>query len=121
MRTYPASIASSSRKDCSDWSTEPDSSMPEQVEQLPARQENSNFKPWFSAASRIYSSSGTRSFALTEKPSYAAKEIEEDNRFLINSLDTFKESSFLREYQDSISSVIRINSNWQKALKEQNT
>jgi hypothetical protein len=34
-----------------------------------------------------------RSFALTGKLSYEAKVIEEDNRFKINSLDTFKQSS----------------------------
>jgi hypothetical protein len=58
VRRYPSAICPSSRNDPSDWSTSPDDILPAQVEQDPARHEKGSSTPAFSAASRMYVSSG---------------------------------------------------------------
>eukprot|EP00972_Heterocapsa_arctica_P087300 12873850-Heterocapsa_arctica.AAC.1 len=53
VRQKPLPIWSSSRKAWSDWSMEPVSTLPAQLEQEPARQEYGSSRPSSSALSRM--------------------------------------------------------------------
>merc|ERR1719265_2241949 len=58
VRQNPSPVWSSSRNAWSDWSMDPSSTCPAQLEQEPARHEYGNSSPSSSAWSRMYTSSG---------------------------------------------------------------
>eukprot|EP00223_Ostreococcus_mediterraneus_P005858 CAMPEP_0174577904 /NCGR_PEP_ID=MMETSP0929-20130131/321_1 /TAXON_ID=548131 ORGANISM="Ostreococcus mediterraneus, Strain clade-D-RCC2572" /NCGR_SAMPLE_ID=MMETSP0929 /ASSEMBLY_ACC=CAM_ASM_000573 /LENGTH=137 /DNA_ID=CAMNT_0015758815 /DNA_START=197 /DNA_END=610 /DNA_ORIENTATION=- len=69
VSTKPLPIWSSSRKDWSDWSMEPATTLPAQDEHAPARQEYGRSMPASSAASRMYVSSAHSITVLPSGPS----------------------------------------------------
>merc|ERR1719446_1245221 len=66
VSTKPSSICESSRNDWSDWSIEPDTTLPAQDEHAPARHEYGRSRPSSSAWSRMYTSSA---HSIVEVPS----------------------------------------------------
>ena len=91
VKRLPCSICWSSRNDPSDWSTEPETKIPAQVEHDPALHEYGRSRPDSSAASRMYSPSGTsNSFStpsgLISFTLYAAETLKGED-FILSDLE----------------------------------